>query len=200
MAVNSSTPVRKSTRTRERILAAATEEFRERGYAEARMSDIADRAELQTASLYYHFDSKDALIEAVLASVVDRVFTHVQQCVDRVGTADPARRLRVAVEAHLEKLLESGSARAETVRMLGQMPESVRRNLVKRQRALMAYWTELVRDAQEAGAVRGDLDPQILSQLVLGAMVWSTEWYRPGDQTIADVARHTTAAFLMPGG
>jgi AcrR family transcriptional regulator len=50
--------------TREKILEAALELFRERGFAEATMRDIAARAGVATGLAYYYFESKDAIVLA----------------------------------------------------------------------------------------------------------------------------------------
>jgi AcrR family transcriptional regulator len=50
--------------TREKILEAALELFRERGFAEATMRDIAGRAGVATGLAYYYFESKDAIVLA----------------------------------------------------------------------------------------------------------------------------------------
>lgn len=52
--------------TGERLLAAATAEFGQRGFDAARLEDIAAAAGIRRASLLYHFDSKEALYEAVI--------------------------------------------------------------------------------------------------------------------------------------
>jgi AcrR family transcriptional regulator len=54
----------KSERTRDRILEAALAVFRERGFANAAMREIAARAEVAVGAAYYYFDSKDAIVMA----------------------------------------------------------------------------------------------------------------------------------------
>ena len=58
--------VRKGERTRSRILNAAASVLAREGYAAATLTEIAAVAKMQAGSLYYHFDSKDAIVEEVL--------------------------------------------------------------------------------------------------------------------------------------
>ncbi len=53
-------------RTRQRILAAAIEEFAERGSSGARVDSIARRADINERMLYYYFKNKDELFLAVM--------------------------------------------------------------------------------------------------------------------------------------
>lgn len=59
-------------RTRAAVLAAARQEFTERGYAEAKIDRIADRAELTRGAIYSNFPSKRALYLAVLVDLVEQ--------------------------------------------------------------------------------------------------------------------------------
>jgi TetR/AcrR family transcriptional regulator len=56
--------------TADRILAEARGEFARRGFAAARLQDIADRAGLSHPTLLYHFGSKERLYEAVIEEAV----------------------------------------------------------------------------------------------------------------------------------
>lgn len=57
---------RSALATRQRILAAATDEFAAKGFSGARTARIAQRARINRAMLYYYFGSKHALFEQVL--------------------------------------------------------------------------------------------------------------------------------------
>ena len=54
---------------REDILRAAREVFLERGFSEARLSDIAQRAGIVPSTLYLYFDSKEAMVRALADSI-----------------------------------------------------------------------------------------------------------------------------------
>ena len=54
---------------RQIILSAALDEFFEKGFAAARMDDIAKRAKLSKAAIYLYFDNKDALFKALIENV-----------------------------------------------------------------------------------------------------------------------------------
>lgn len=58
---------------RDRILDAAREEFAERGFAAARMEDVARRVGISRAALYLAFDSKEALFRALVSEVITQI-------------------------------------------------------------------------------------------------------------------------------
>ena len=57
---------RDADKTRKRILDAAYGQFRRRGYSRVSMDEIAGATKVTKRTLYYHFESKDALLTAVL--------------------------------------------------------------------------------------------------------------------------------------
>ena len=59
-----------SDKRKSQILDAAMETFTEKGFHKTRMSDIAESSGLSKGSLYWYFDSKDAIIQ----KLIDRVF------------------------------------------------------------------------------------------------------------------------------
>lgn len=83
--------------TRERILAAAIEEFAAKGFDGAKVDRIADDAGVNKAMLYYHFKGKGALFIEILRTQ----FSAVADAVEAVRTAggSPDQQLRGFAEA-----------------------------------------------------------------------------------------------------
>lgn len=61
----------RSTDTRDRIQAAAMELFLERGVQQTSLQDIAGRLGITKPALYYHFDSREALVRTLVQPLVD---------------------------------------------------------------------------------------------------------------------------------
>lgn len=81
---------------RERLLEAGTQLFSERGYAATSVGAICDRAEVGKPALYWHFESKEGLLVAVLGALVSRWIEEIRKQAESVG--DPNERLRSLVE------------------------------------------------------------------------------------------------------
>ncbi len=58
---------------RDRILAAAVEEFKEQGYADASIRNIANNAEISLGNIYRYYTNKEALYFAVINPFMDSV-------------------------------------------------------------------------------------------------------------------------------
>lgn len=94
----------KAERTRAAILGAAEHLFAERGFAAARLEDVAAAVGIRRASIVYHFRDKAELYDAVLASVLGALRTRLEPALLGAG-AFPAR-IEAAVSAWIDTVAE----------------------------------------------------------------------------------------------
>lgn len=73
-------------RTKEKILDAAQQVFVEKGFASARMEDVAKRAEITKTMLYYHFDTKRNLLREISQRTVNALKLAFSESLSRHGT------------------------------------------------------------------------------------------------------------------
>ena len=190
-------PDTKSERTRQRILDAAAIAFHQHGFAAVTLKDIAGGAGLQAGSLYYHFDSKEEIVEAVLIAGVERAFGATREAVAALGVgADPLARLRTAIATHLRVVLMESAYASANLRIFGQVPAAIRARHLKLHRAYGAFWGELFQDAAAAGLLRTDCDLSVVRMLALGALNWSVEWYREGRRSPGEIAAEASTMIL----
>lgn len=82
--------------TRNRIAEAADKLFYERGFEKTSFADIAAGVGLSRGNFYYHFKTKDEILEAVIALRAERTRAMLDAWTRRAGT--PADRLRCFAE------------------------------------------------------------------------------------------------------
>jgi TetR/AcrR family transcriptional regulator, cholesterol catabolism regulator len=168
----------KSTRSRRRILDAAAEVFSEQGFG-ARLSDIATRAEMKAGSLYYHFDSREALIAEVLRLGIEGSWDHVANAVGRLpSSTSPLARLEAAIRAHTLSIVGRSAYATAQARIVGSLPADLARAHREDQRAYGEYWRDLFVSAQASGEIAGDINLFVAQMLAFGAMNWTSEWFR----------------------
>src|ERR1700693_4595910 len=93
-----STP--KAEETRARILAAALGLFRERGFDETTMRDIASAAEVAIGAAYYYFESKEALVMAFYGEASQTMHEQIEAALGR--KIDLKARLRAVIDVKVE--------------------------------------------------------------------------------------------------
>jgi len=93
--------------TEARLLAAATELFAERGFANVTVRDICERAQANVAAINYHFRGKDGLYHAVLQSAI-RTMQETTNLARRTGEGQPAaEQLRIYVRTFITRVVAS---------------------------------------------------------------------------------------------
>jgi TetR/AcrR family transcriptional regulator len=95
-------PRTKAERTRAAILEAAEATFAERGFAAARLEDVAEAVGIRRASIVYHFRDKRELYEAVLAGLFDGFRARLEAALATRGA--PIERIEAAVGAWVDSI------------------------------------------------------------------------------------------------
>ena len=135
-------------RNRQRLLAAAKDLFATRGL-DVTLDEVARHAGVGTGTAYRRFSNKDALIDALMVDRIGELADIARECLKEpdpwhglAGYFERALALQAADRGLKEVLFSSGRGRE-------------RSNQARQQIAPVV--TELVRRAQEAGAVRSDI-------------------------------------------
>ncbi len=81
---------------RERVLSAAADVFARSGYDGARVEEIAGRAGMNKAMIYYHVGDKSEIYATVMAERADRLFGALRDAI--AGARTPEEKLRAAIE------------------------------------------------------------------------------------------------------
>ncbi len=178
----------KSARTRARILDAAAQVLSRNGYAASRLTAIAEVAELQGPTIYYHFKSVDDVIEEVMEVGQRQAINAVAAALEALPSDAPALdRILAAVAAHLRAVLTTSQYASASIRNMDQLPEDMRARQLELRRDYGAMWREMFETAAADGELNPALDPHAARMLVIGALNWAPEWWEPGRGTIEDI-------------
>jgi AcrR family transcriptional regulator len=184
--------ISKSEKSRDSILEAAAKLFRRQGYSATTLRQIAATAEIKAASIYYYFDSKEAILDEVLHRGLLSVFEAVKTALKKAGKVSHRRRIGLAIEAHLVALLEASDFTSANIRIYGQLPENLKKPHRPLRRAYAEYWDQLFLAARRAGEIRADIEIVPLRIFVLGALNWTIEWFNFGSKdAVLKLARRT---------
>jgi AcrR family transcriptional regulator len=149
---------------RQAILEAAIKEFSAKGLSGARVDAIARAARVNKQLIYYYFDSKVGLYEAVLGQLITRTG-------ERMDVGYPHPSVNASVTAHFDRLL--GERGAEWLRFwlweaLESRPPGEHRDA---ERAKMwARWVSDFERAQEQGEISQRFDAKMLA-LALNSII-----------------------------
>ena len=140
--------------SKERILSAALDEFAELGLAGARVDNIAARAGINKAMIYYHFESKEDLYDHILAVHLEAGVTDLSQGV----TADMPLEdmLRTIARYHARGLRANDKISRIFLRELaagGERIRSILPNLAGKEE-LRTMIVHLIEEGKQSGEYR----------------------------------------------
>jgi len=151
--------VRDADRSQSTILAAARDEFAEFGLGGARMDRIAERAGLNKRLIYYYFQDKETLFQAVL----EQSYRDIREAERQLNLLElkPSEALRRLVEftwdyylAHPEFLTLLNSANLHKGRHLQQSRRARELNS-----PLIEMLARILERGRQEGSFRGGVDP-----------------------------------------
>ncbi|WP_224363428.1 TetR/AcrR family transcriptional regulator [Hyalangium versicolor] len=147
-------------RNRDRVLEVARELFASKGLAVG-MDDIAKEAGVGVGTVYRHFPTKESLFQAAVLSHMEALIEDARSLME---AADPGQ----AFFDFLERLVEQGTAKKNLIDTLAQGGVKVAAAPPELSREFRRAVDALLTRAQEAGAVREDIEASEIVALVGG--------------------------------
>jgi len=172
--------------TREDILEAAAQVFRQKGFHGASMNDIAEAVSLQKASLYHHVSSKQEILLEILDRALQLLLEQISSITNQNIPAD--KKLRLMIREYLQILV--ANIDLATVLLFEH------RALERRQHArhipnrdkFESLWKDTLAEGARAKLFKCD-NPSLATRALLGQLNWTITWYRDdGDLTIEQIA------------
>jgi len=172
--------------TREGILEAAARIFSEKGFHATSMHDIAEAVHLQKASLYYHFNSKQEILIAILDHALDLINSRLESVLDQ--SLSPDEKLRQAMVSYMQTIAENKNLSAVLLLELRSLDPELKARHASRREKFEGLWRDLIIEGKKDG-IFNSIDPSMTGRAILGVMNWTVTWYRnDGPRTATEIA------------
>ena len=155
--------------TRELILQAAETEFANRGFARARLEDIAEPVGITRAAIIYHFGDKRALYAAVLEATFKALAERIDAALE--ANAPHAERVERLIGAWVDYAAERPTLARLFMREVADSPRGLTPELRHLVDPMFSLVTEGILKGQQEGAFR-KIDPALVVSVLAGATVW----------------------------
>jgi AcrR family transcriptional regulator len=169
---------RKGAHTRARIVIAAKSVFEEHGFLDARIADIAERAELSHGAFYHYFDSKEAVFLEVAEAQERRFSSHSMMQAGFDGTShDDVVEL---VESGIRSFMEEYRAEARIMAVIEQVSrhhEPVRGLRLARYRGYLELTEQALAELHRRGWIDVGLDPSITAAAMVATVTRMAEFW-----------------------
>ncbi|MEW6687824.1 MAG: TetR/AcrR family transcriptional regulator [Pseudomonadota bacterium] len=168
--------------------------FREKGFDGTTIRDISRAAGMHSGSPFYHFASKQEMLLAVMERGLAEGLRRSESVL--AARLAPREKFRRLVRAHLGTILEDGN---DFIPVLlydwRSLTPANRRRVIALKDRYDALWQRLLDELAREGHIAGDA--RLARLLVLGAVNWAAQWYRPGGRlSLDEIAARTCGLFL----
>lgn len=154
---------------RERILAAAAEAFATLGYEAARVDDIAARAGINKAMLYYHVGDKQSLYATVLTSTIERVLAAMQAAIAPLHS--PSERVQAILETLTRMATETPLFIPVVLREVASGGAHLPDEMILRMSSVFRLVAGVLAEGTESGAFQAT-DPLLTHASIIGATLF----------------------------
>jgi TetR/AcrR family transcriptional regulator, cholesterol catabolism regulator len=178
------------------ILAVAARLFARKGVAATTVREIADEVGILSGSLYHHFESKEAMVDEILAPFLKDLRAGYRAVL--ASQADPRTRLAdliitslqvVEAHPHATEIYQSDVNYLAQFERFGYLKAAAR--------DVRKTWLDVIKAGVAAGSFRADLDPGICYRLMRDAIWLSVRWFRPSrEYPVSRFASDCTALFI----
>lgn len=156
--------------SKERLLAAATEEIAEVGFERARLAEIADRAQMTPGSVYTWFTNKEELFRAALEDAFDAQLLSNVRALEKLPADSAPWLIKIASliprNSDDDDFTNAQKLLVETYYASWRDPLA-RDVLAPRVREHFALYVKIIEDAKAEGGIEASLDTQMLASLFL---------------------------------
>ncbi len=179
---------------RAQIVRVALDAFRESGFAQTSIRDLADALDMSIAGMYHYFPSKDDLLFTILTEGLDRLLCEMESARERASS--PEERLRSMLTVWIEIIVQDRALVRVLVDNADKLEPERRATLRAKMREGADMVTGEIRQIAAEGRLK-DLNPNVMSYSLHGMANWVNYWYDPdGEVDIHSLANQITDIFL----
>lgn len=168
--------------------------FREKGFDGTTVRDIADAVGMRSGSPFYHFKSKQEILAAVMEEGLVAGLAATESIVE--SELAPREKFHSLVRSHLETVLGEGHDFIPVLLYEWRaLSPDLQARIIDLKDRYDQLWQQVVEELNAAGLIRSD--SKVARLLLLGAVNYSMQWYKPGKGlSIDELARQTVEFFI----
>lgn len=181
----------------ERLLAAASRLFAERGFALTSVQEIVERAGVTKGAMYHYYASKDDLLQQIYTRLLDVQSARLEAIAD---TDLPVRgRLRAAAADVVVSTLENLDDAMVSWRSMHMLPQERLAQVRLERRRYHERFRALIEQGQAEGVLRTDVSADLATHQFFGGVHHLGSWYHADGELTPSSIGETFADLLLRG-
>lgn len=174
-------PQTRAAGRRDEILACSAKLFAEQGFDQATMRQIGKAAGIQPASLYYHFETKEDILDEIIRGFLAGLPARYREI--RSRTDDTRRILHEFIALGFRTSLKNRTVMSIIIherKLFARLPRFA--YVEETMREVELIWQEVLVEGVKRGAFRKGLNLALVLRMILDLAGSAVEWYRPNSR------------------
>lgn len=159
----------------QKIIHAATKVFAEKGFYNAKVSDVAKEAQVADGTIYLYFKNKDDLLISIFEESMDTFTAVVLENMEKA--TDPVDKLKRFITLHLDLVRQHQDTFQVLQVELRQSSKFMKEYAGTKFREYLALISGILEDGIAQGYFKKELNPSIIKRVIFGAIdEMALEW------------------------
>jgi TetR/AcrR family transcriptional regulator, cholesterol catabolism regulator len=160
--------------------------FAEKGFHATSMRDIAEKLNMNKASLYYYIKSKERALYTIIDEEMDEALSSIENLMNQ--GISPEERLSQILEYYTRRFVTDKNRLILLINEFGALDDKHQQSLIKKQRKLLSMFVSIIEELKANGKLK-DLHTMVVIFSFFGMAHYTVKWFdRGGSVTIDDLA------------
>jgi AcrR family transcriptional regulator len=181
------------------LLERAADLFAERGFNGTSLQDVADTMGMTRPAIYHYFESKEALLTALVEGLTEGRAAQLA-AIRRRTDLSSAEKLRAATTLMATQMARHPARFRLLIQGEADLPEHLASKNNKAKRDVLAHVVAIIDEGVRSGVFRAR-DPRLAAFAILGMCNWIAWWFKPQSplsvETVAEEFAHMAALSLQ---
>lgn len=174
------------------VLKAASRSFAQRGYFQTSLSDIAKEFNLNKATLYHYFKSKEEILFEIHVHAIASI-TDDESMQKSIGSG--RERLIAFIDRYVDMLIDDFGA-CLVLTDIKPLEKASYDQCVAGRRRIDSLMRTILREGMEDGSITS-VDPKTTASFIFGALNWICHWYHTGGEITPQELKRRAIEFVL---
>lgn len=160
--------INQASNKREIILKSAYKVFMEQGYHSAKVSDVANLAQVGKGTVYEYFSSKEELLRGVIKEGIKYYMQELNK--STANATNPWEKIKNMVKKHADILRNNQNISNLMFNNFGIMTEEFHQFLIEQRKTMIKTVQQLIEEGIKSNTIM-EMDKEIGARIIIGSMV-----------------------------
>ncbi|WP_449619948.1 TetR/AcrR family transcriptional regulator [Robertmurraya sp. Marseille-Q9965] len=185
---------RKIAKKKEEILRSAAAIFAEKGYHGTTMEEVAARLLMTKGSMYYYFKNKDDLLFHCHQMIMEKSIGQMEEILNSPLTWK--EKLEGAIKAHVQLATSEKSMFMVMDKPNQHFTDEYLQEILASRTKYAQYFDQILLEGISSKEFQ-NVDVKMVRMIILGALNWIQEWYRPEGEKSGEEIANAFSAYLL---